>query len=210
MTIHISRQYGSGGSEIGKKLAEYLSVPFYDLELLALRMMQNRKSSQTDDQKDELAMDQCEQYGELLDAVVHNLADGQHIDKELIAIENELVNDLRQNPCVLVGHFIGGVSNPDIPFLKVFVYADRIARMERLVDKYGLTLGRASRYLAVEEIHRIHTYESYSETKWDDLTPYDLTINTTSKGIEFAVEQIRSAVSYYGNSMLTVAGQAAI
>ena len=33
--ITISRQYGSGGREIGKKLAEELEIPFYDKELLS-------------------------------------------------------------------------------------------------------------------------------------------------------------------------------
>ena len=34
--ITISRQFGSGGREIGKKLAEKLNIPFYDKELIAL------------------------------------------------------------------------------------------------------------------------------------------------------------------------------
>ncbi|MPN46806.1 Cytidylate kinase [bioreactor metagenome] len=117
--------------------------------------------------------------------------DGQ----ELLEIGKQLADKTGQESCVVVGQFVGILPSQEDRTLKVFVYADRLSRMERLVVKYGLNPGDASKYLAMEEIHRVKNYESYSETKWDDMEPYDLTINSASLGIDSAVELIRSAIT---------------
>ena len=123
--ITISRQYGSGGRELGEKLAMKLGIPFYDKELIAMIAKEGNIEPSILEANDEVEPD-LDNYSTRLIEPEYQIA----MTQKLYAAQCRVILDLAaKGPCVIVGRCADAIL-PDAVHL--FIYAGMDRRRERI------------------------------------------------------------------------------
>ena len=196
--ITISRQYGSGGREIGKKLAEKRNIPFYDKELIAMAAKQSGFSEEAFEKADERATN----------SLLYSLMMGSYsfggrvttfnempINDKLYLIQSDIITKAAQEgPCVIVGRCANYILRDFKNTFNVFIYADKLSRMDRAVKCYGIQADKAADFLTKKDKQRANYYNFYTNRRWNDPENYHLMLNSSHFGIEESVELILEAL----------------
>lgn len=205
--ITIGRQFGSGGREIGEKLASSLQIGYYDKKLIEL-------SAKKSGLAQSLLQDQDEKVtGSLLYSIVTgNMVGGSlatvnsvPISDRLYTAQSELIEEVsKTESCVIIGRCADYVlrDNPDIRLLSVFIHAPLDQRIKRGVEKYGIEPDNAKKTLERTDKKRAHYYSYYSDRKWGDVTNYDLSLNSGLFGIDGCVEVLADVVNQMKSGVL--------
>ena len=181
--ITIERQFGSGGRQIGKMVAEQLNKKFYNDNLLHMAA-----------EKLGISANSVEQFEEVTDSFFRNLAmltdyagEGSPGVK-LFYAEREIIQKVAAfEECVIVGHCANNILADKKNCLKVFIYADEKFRQERAVREYGIAESQVSSVLHKADKRRDAFYNFRSETRWQDMAAYDVCLNSGVLGIETCV-----------------------
>lgn len=198
MIITIGRQYGSGGKELGQKLAEKLGFKFYDEELVTMAAENSNMHASVLHQADEKATKS------LLYSIVTGM-DSRFLnpyhelpinDKLFIEQSNIIKSLAEKGDCVIVGRCADYVlENTGIPSVDLFIYASIEHKIERISNKYDLTKDKAKDKIKKVEKNRKAFYNYYSNKEWGNLANYDLCINTSDISIDDAVEVALSFIN---------------
>ncbi len=195
--ITISRQYGSGGHEVGERLAQKLNLPFYDKALIAMAAKQSGFSEEVFADADEKATSSL-----LYSMVMGNYGFGTRIpglnempiNDKLFIIQSDIIKAAAEKgPCVIIGRCADYILREFPRCLNVFIHADKAARVERIVSKKLCEEKKAPDFITKKDKQRANYYNFYSNKRWDDLNNYDLTIDTSKFTVEQAVELIEDA-----------------
>lgn len=195
--ITIARQYGSGGQEIGEKIAKALDVPFYDKELISLAAKESGLSEELFQKVDERATN----------SLLYSLMMGSFSYGGRVATANELpINDklflfqadiikkaANEGPCVIVGRCADYILREFSNVLNVFIYADKEYRIQRAIEKYGVDPSRANDVLTKKDKQRANYYNFYTNRRWDNLDNYGLSVSSSIFGPEKTAELIMEA-----------------
>lgn len=192
--ITISRQYGSGGHEIGKRVSEQLGIPFYDKSEI-IRMASKASSIDISNFKNaELSGVGSNVYKitQALSAeVYHNLS----LDDKVYYAQCAVIRKIAaKGPCVIVGRGACKVLQDDPLVLRTYVYADIEERARRVVEQYNETDKNIKKYIQQIDKKRMAYYEYYEKKKdvlWTD--HFDLCLNSGKLGIDKTVEIICNA-----------------
>ncbi|MFI3114839.1 MAG: cytidylate kinase-like family protein [Clostridia bacterium] len=193
--ITISRAFGSGGREIGKRLSDELDYAYYDRELI------NDISQETG-----LSKDYIEKYSE--GGFTHSypfhysqsfvLPTQLPSDSLQIAQTNIVKRVAKSGNCIIVGRRSDYILRDDKPF-KVFVYAsDMGQRIERCYDKVPGDRVKKPKDIEKEILSidkmRAKYYMYHTDQKWGEMKNYNLCIDTSMVDIKTAVKIIAEAV----------------
>ena len=196
--ITIGRQFGSGGREVAKKLAEVMNVSFYDKELLAEASKDSgicQEVMETYDEKQgkrgffslmgniQGRMDPAGMYLEM--PLNHRIFLAQFDTIRRIADEG---------PCVIVGRCADYVLRDHENVLNVFIKASIDERVKRISRLYDLDPMKAEETIRKADKQRATYYNYYATGTWGDVSNYHLTLDTGVLGVDGAVELIRRAV----------------
>ncbi len=184
--ITIAREFGSGGRELGRCLAEKLQIAYYDREILSEI---SQRTSFTEDYIQQVVERQPTApmtLGLSRGLVSQNapaLPQNQAIYQEQASIIREMAE---RSDCVLVGRCADYILREKKP-LRLFVCAEmasRIARCRLVEDEYAKLSDKElkAKILNVDR-HRARYYEFYTGQTWGDRLNYDLTVNTTNTSI---------------------------
>ena len=197
--ITIARQYGSGGREIGQKLAKTFNIPFYDKELIALAAKESGMNEEMFEKADERASSSL-----LYSLIIGNYTFGRHIspindmpvNDMLFLIQTDIIKKLaKTGPCVIVGRCADYVLRDEKNIFNVFIHMDKLNRMDRVVQEYNVEPEKAADYLVKKDKQRANYYNFYTNKKWDDFENYHLTLDSAATRIDGAVEVIKTAVA---------------
>ena len=185
--ISISREFGSGGRLIGKRLAAQLGIPCYDRTII-------QKTSE----KSGLSPDFIARFhlsiapvGVGVPAMAHQ---GVPVSHQAFFAQAEVIRELAdEGPCVIVGRCSDYVLGERPECLKVFVHADMASRVERCVDEYHIPSDDMARRIVQMDRGRAN-YNYYTGHTWGDMRRYDLTLNSGIVGVEGAVNLIVALV----------------
>lgn len=196
--ITIGRQYGSGGREIGKKLAEHYNIPFYDKELLKIaakesgiceEMFENYDEKPTTSFLYSLVMDP---YALGYNATSFDIPLNQ---KVFLAAFDAIKKVADRGPCVIVGRCADYALKDYSNRLNVFIHAPMSFKKHRINEQYHTPLEKAKDEAVKIDKQRASYYNYYTSKKWGDLKNYDLSIDSSLFGIDGTVELIVDAVS---------------
>lgn len=192
--ITIGRQYGSGGREIGKKVAEALDIPFYDKELIAYAAKQSGINEDLFYQNDET------QPGSFIYSLVmgtYPLVEGNTIypnlpmNHKVFLAQFEAIKEIaKKGPCVIVGRCADYVLQEHKKLINIFISADMEFRKKRIAEMENINEKKLEDYIKKVDKKRSSHYKYYTSKKWGDVTNYDLCINSSSLGIDKTVELI--------------------
>lgn len=196
--ITISRQYGSGGREIGAKLAAKLGIPFYDNELItraakesgyAEAAFHNAETKATNSLLYSIAMGMGA-YGNQEIGFSHLSLD----DRIYLAQSNVIRKVAEEGPCVIVGRCADHILKEMDNVIHVFIYADMEFRKDRAIQIDHLDPNKAEDEILKVDKRRTNYYNYHSGEKWGRATNYHLSINSGFVGIDNAVDCILAFV----------------
>ena len=193
--ITISREFGSGGRTMGRKIAEKLGIPFYDKELV-----------------DQIAVESgfapkfVEEHGEhsptgsffsyaFAPQGVPGIMNGLSTADFLWNIQCNVILQLAdQGPCVIVGRNADYILKDRADALHVYVFADVPYRAERIVRLYGESEKSPEQRLAEKDKRRRVNYQHYTGRTWGMAQNYDLCLDTGVLGEDYCAEIVVNAV----------------
>ncbi len=196
--ITIGRQYGSGGREIGQKLADSLGIQCYDNELLdraakdsgiCQELFENHDEKPTNSFLYSLVMDT---YSMGYASAV--LSDMPLNHKIFLAQFNAIKNIANEGPCVMVGRCADYALEDYTNRISVFIYGKLDKRIRRIADRHNLTDTKAKDAIQKTDKQRASYYNYYTSKRWGDISSYDLCIDSGILGIDGTVDTIRSFV----------------
>lgn len=196
--ITIGRQYGSGGREIGKKLAERLGIKCYDNELLDRAAKESGICQELFENHDEKPTNSF-LYSLVMDTYSMGYASaalsGMPINhKVFLAQFNAIKKIADEGPCVMVGRCADYALDDYPNRISVFIYGSMDKRIRRIADKYNFTDAKAKDVITKTDKQRASYYNYYTNKRWGDIASYDLCINSSILGIDGTVEILRQFI----------------
>ena len=184
--ITISREFGSGGRTIGKRVAEELGIPCYDSELLQKIAEESGFNPQYVADAGEYAA------GGFLSSALSSRVNGRNNADYLWTIQYKIISELAEKgPCVIVGRCADYILRDKADCLRVFVHADMKFRAERIVREYGEREESPEQRLKDKDKRRAAYHRFYTDMKWGHAQNYDITLNSGTLGIDACVRIIR-------------------
>ena len=190
--ITISREFGSGGRSVGKRVAELLNVPYYDKDLV--------KRVAVETGFDEGFIEQQGEYASPLNNLLsyafagrgmHHGMNGLSADDLLWAIQCRVILELAdKGPCVIVGRCADYILREREDTLNVFIHAPIKNRAERIVRLYGESETTPEKRLESKDKRRRAYYKHYTGHDWGMSQNYHLSLDTGLVGIDRCAQLI--------------------
>ena len=188
--ITIGRQFGSGGREVGKKVAQALGIPYYDKELLAVAAKESGLSHQFLQAYDERPTNSF--FYSLVMGQQNLLVGAQNVTVEQLAAKAQSGAD--KGSCVIVGRCADYLLRERGGLLRVFICADWDKRIDRVCRRDGLGQKEAEEKLRRMDKTRAAYYSFHTDRKWGAAETYDLCINSSRKGPDATADLILSFI----------------
>ena len=195
--VTISRQYGSGGRYIGKKLSEKLGIPCYDEKLIDMVAKESGFAQDFVAEKGE------RMTGSLLFNIASSLSyannilsgNGMSLQDEIYFTQNRIIKELAdKGPCVIVGRCADYILREREDCLNVFIFADNESKIERAEKYFNITREEAPAVLKKKDKARANHYKYYTDQEWGMASNYDLCLNSGLIGIEGCVKAIQQVL----------------
>lgn len=192
--ITIGRQYGSGGREVGMKLAEKLGIKFYDSELLDRAAKDSGMCQEIFENHDERPTSSF-LYSLVMDTYSMGYSSAAFADmpinhKVFLAQFNAIKDIAKEGPCVMVGRCADYALADNPNLVSVFIHASMENRIRRIAAKYDLTDAKARDVINKTDKQRASYYNYYSNKKWGDAASYQLSVDSGACGIDGTVKLI--------------------
>jgi len=196
--ITISREFGSGGREIGQKLADKLGIGFYDKELLEIA---SKESGITQ----ELFVKHDETYTNsfLYSLVMGNYpvtADGRinpelPLNQKIFLAQFDTIRSIAEKgPCVIVGRCADYVLKYHDNVINFFITGSMPQKRRRILERYDIEKNKVEDFIRKTDKRRANYYNYYTDMKWGEAKNYDLCINSSKTGIDGAVELMEAFI----------------
>ena len=191
--IAIGRQFGSGGHDIGKILAEKLGYDFYDAEIIQMTAGTTGYTPEFIKKNEEI----------MTNSLIYDLVNQMYLNADMqdeapkdkiFEAECQVVRNLaKKGNCVIVGRCADYVLRNSGNCLKVFFSAPLVSRIRRVAQRQNISEGEAKATVQKNEKLRADNYRYYTRRMWGAAGNFDLSLNTDF-GEEFIENCIRSAM----------------
>lgn len=191
----IGREYGSGGKDVGEKLAEKLGIKLYDKELLQQAAKESGFCEEIFENHDEKPTNSF-----LYSLVMDTYSAGSYtsapfldmpLNHKVFLAQFDTIKKLaEQESCVIVGRCADYAlaSYPDC--INVFIHADLDDRVKRVSKRMNITEQKAKDVVQKQDKQRASYYNYYTCKKWGEAKSYDLTLNASKLSVDDCVEMI--------------------
>lgn len=196
--ITISRQFGSGGREVGKKLAEKLHIPFYDKELIELAAKESGIDPELFEENDERTsrgFQLLNTIGFTLGSPITGISEMSLSDR-MFLIQTEIIEQIAEKgPCVIVGRCADYILAERNDVLNIYIHANIRDRIERAKNDYEVDERDIEGSINKTDKRRANYYNYYTDRKWGRAENYDVCLNTSTFGIDHTVDIIAKLVN---------------
>ena len=195
--VAISRQHGSGGSYIGRAVADRLGFRYFDRELLraAAEYLNDHESHSPQDRQ--RAASWLERLGAFF---ASGSPDTGYVpppatavyDGDVVGIENRLIREIADaHAAVIVGRGAAQILRARPGVVTVFVHAPESWRVDRVQQVYQIAdRAQALRMVQLSDRERTRFIRRTADVEWADLRGYDLAIDAMAVGLDGAVAAI--------------------
>ena len=193
LVITIERQYGSGGRDVGHKVAEIMGAKCYDQDLIVMAAQRSGINEEALARADE----------EASSSLLYTLAMGASmiytnttpmavpINDALFIAQSEIIRELSESEnCVIVGRCADYILRDHDKLVKVFVQGEMPERVARIMARAGITEGAAKDRIAKKDKKRASYYNYYTGGKWGKPDNYNLIVSTSKIGVDGAAKLI--------------------
>ena len=187
--ITIARQYGSGGREIGEKVAAKLGIKLYDKELIKEAASKGSLDESVTKEADESAAN----------SLLYTLAMGSNVlgttmhfgykmplNDKLFILQSEIIKEnAKEESCVIIGRCADYVLRDEENLFRIFIYGDLDHRQARIAARHPeLKTSQIVDVINKTDKRRASYYNFYTGNKWGKYDNYDMAINSSTLGIE--------------------------
>ena len=198
VVITIARQYGSGGREIGERIAAALGIPIYDKEIITDAASKGELNTEVIRKADESAAN----------SLLYTLAMGSNIagttmhfgykmpiNDKLFILQSELIKEYAEKgSCVIIGRCADYVLRERDDTLRLFIYGDLEHRKARVLKRNpDIKPGHVIDVINKTDKRRSSYYNFYTGNKWGKYDNYDIAINSSTLGIEGTAKLIAAS-----------------
>ena len=194
MIITIGREYGSGGREIGRLVAQKLGIPFYDKEILTRAAEESGLCHELFEHHDEKAS---------VGGMITGTGSGVHVGAANVGLQMPLNQRVflaqfdaiskiaaEEGSCVIVGRCADYVLK-DLPHVThVFIFASTEKRIERIMRVENVNRDKARDLIKKTDKQRKNYYNFFADGNWGLRSNYDLMIRTDDKDFENIADAI--------------------
>lgn len=188
--ITIGREFGSGGREFGRRLAEQLGYAYYDQEII--REIANRTALS------EKYVQQIVEHRPVTSFPIHTgrsfmmmydplMEQNQSIFRGQCEILQQMAE---KSDCVIVGRCADYILRDRKDCLHVFICSDMASRARRIVERYGQTQKAPEKRLAEKDQKRKVYYKNYTGRVWGQAQNYDICLNSGALGVDTCTDMI--------------------
>lgn len=193
--ITIARQYGSGGREIGEKIAEILGIPIFDKQLITDAASKGNLNEEVIKRTDETAAN----------SLLYTLAMGSNtvgttmhfgykmpINDKLFILQSEVIKEYaKAGSCVIIGRCSDYVLRDEENVFRLFIYGDLEHRKARVAARHPeIKSSQIMDVINKTDRRRASYYNFYTGNKWGKYDNYDMAINSSTLGIQGTAELI--------------------
>ena len=196
--ITIERQYGSGGSVIGKLAAEKLGLSYYNRQILEMTAEKCGISPEYLESAEENVPTSF-LYSLLLSAnPARTMEENLPLSDKVFLMESRIINEIADNEksFVLVGR-CGSYILEEKGCFSVYIYADPEYRIKRAIEQYDINENKAESVMKKADKRRETFYNVNTGRVWQDKDQYALCLNSAQLGDELCAELIVKAYNEY-------------
>lgn len=193
--ITIGRQFGSGGHEIGNRLAQRLDIPLYDYNLINIAAKELNITPEMAKKVDESVLEHYMSAAILGAEDYMMFMNGQESDEPLtdqvFAMQTDLIKKFaKRSSCIIVGrcadYILGDYSN----CINAFIYAYKEDRIRRIMKLYHLTERQAKEKIKKVDKTRKNYYEDHTKREWGSIEAHQMLFNSSLLGIDGVVDAL--------------------
>ena len=196
--ITIARQYGSGGREIGERVAEILGIPIYDKEIITHAAQKGNLNENVIKSADESATNSLlytlAMGSNVLGATMH-FGYKMPLNDKLFILQSEVIKEYAEaGSCVVIGRCADYVLRDQENVLRLFIYGDLDHREARVRERHPeIKSSQVIDVINKTDKRRSTYYNFYTGNKWGKYDNYDIAINSSTHGVEGTAQLICAA-----------------
>lgn len=194
--ITITRQYGSGGREIGRKLAEAYGIPFYDNEIISRAAKDTGFAEAAFERAEDKASNSL-LYSIAMGMNVFSSQDvgfaGLSLDDRIFLAQSKVIRNVAaEGPCVIVGKCADYILREQENVVNLFIRASLDFRIRRAVEVEGISQEKSAEAVMKKDKSRANYYKYHSGERWDNVLNYDMAICSDLCGIDGTVACLKA------------------
>lgn len=195
LIITIGREFGSGGLQIGQKVAKKLGVKCYDKELLQLAAKESGFCQEIFEHQDEKPTNSF-LYSLVMDTYSMNgFTTAPFLDmplnhKVFLAQFETIKKIAERESCVIVGRCADYALSENPNCLNVFIHSSMDYKVKRVVDEFEISESKARDMIQKTDKKRASYYNYYTSKKWGDADSYHLTMDSSLIDVDGCVDMI--------------------
>ena len=183
----IGREFGSGGREVGEKLAAKLGIKLYDKDSgFCEEIFENHDEKPTNSFLYSLVMDTYSVSGysaaPFLDMPLNH--------KVFLAQFETIKKIAEKESCVIVGRCADYALSDNPDCINIFIHADLDVRIKNVSRNLNITENKARDIINKTDKQRASYYNYYTSKKWGDSKSYNLSLDAGKLGTDNCVEMI--------------------
>lgn len=199
--ITIGRQFGSGGREIGEKLAKEFQIPLYDKGLLTRAAKESGFCEELIQTHDERPTNSF-LYNLVMDTYSFGYNAAGMVDmpisqKVFLAQFDTIKKIADEGPCIIVGRCADYALMDYENCLRIFIHGNMPCKVKRIMEKYDLKENKARDMILKKDKQRASYYNYYSSGRWGYSSTYDLSVNSSVLGIDGTVSFLKEYVERF-------------
>ena len=194
--ITITRQFGSGGREIGKKLAEAYGIPFYDKEIISRAAKHTGFAEAAFERAEDKASNSL-LYSIAMGMNVFSSQDvgfsGLSLDDRIFLAQSKVIRNVaKEGPCVIVGRCADYILKNQENVVNLFIRATLDFRIKRAIEVEGIPKEKSAEMVMKKDKSRANYYKYHSGERWDNVLNYDFAIRSDLCGIDGTVACLKA------------------
>ena len=197
--ITISRQFGTGGHEIGAEIARRLGVKLLDKQILnevAKRAPRMEEAMEKIEARNPLWRDDFTNfYRNYMAKAEYDGADQDQTSHELFDAQCQIIRQIAsKESCVIVGRCGFYIFKDHPNALKIFIHSTEECRKRRIAEKYGLDLRDAAAMVVDTDYSRELSTTTLTGCDWTDARNYDISLDVRKFGLNGAVDFLMKTI----------------
>lgn len=194
--ITITRQFGSGGREIGKKLAEAYGIPFYDNEIISRAAKDTGFAEAAFERAEDKASNSL-LYSIAMGMNVFSSQDvgfsGLSLDDRIFLAQSKVIRNVaKEGPCVIVGRCADYILKNQEKVVNLFIRATLDFRIKRAIEVEGIPKEKSAEMVMKKDKSRANYYKYHSGERLDNVLNYDFAIRSDLCGIDGTVACLKA------------------
>lgn len=192
MIVSIGRQFGSGGHEVGRRLAAELGIKLYDKELLKMVAKESNICEQVLEDYDEKPTNSL-LYSIVMDVYPSMNYIGNTLSQQIYQAQYDTIRRLAdKGSCVIIGRGADYILRDHPNMTSVFIHASMDFRTRRVAEFEKVSPDKAKDMVTKADKKRASFYNFQTDKKWGAAASYNLSLDSGDLGLEGCVKLIKT------------------